>query len=72
VTSKDVLRIQSELEEMDKDLNQFFLGACKIHGSGTYKMARNQKKIIEILQKLMKKEEHEVTEFERLCGIVEK
>jgi hypothetical protein len=57
---------------MDKGLNDFFLGACKIHGSGTYKMARNQKKIIEILQKLMAKEEYEVTELERLCGIVEK
>ncbi len=70
MTSKDVLRIQSQLDEMDKGLNEFFLGACKIHGAGTYKMARNQKTIISILKELMEKEEYEARELSRLVGIV--
>jgi hypothetical protein len=68
MTEKDVLRIQSQLEEMDIGLNEFFLGACKIHGAGTYKMARNQKMIIAILKEIMKKEEYEVKELLRIAG----
>jgi hypothetical protein len=69
MTEKDVLRIQSQLEEMDIGLNEFFLGACKIHGTGTYKMARNQKTIIAILKEIMKKEEYEVKELLRIAGV---
>ena len=68
MTDKDILRIQSQLEEMDIGLNEFFLGACKIHGQGTYKMARNQKTIIAILKEIMKKEEYEVKELLRIAG----
>ncbi len=67
MTSAEVSKIQSDLEGMGKGLNEFFLGACKIHGAGTYKMARNQKRIIEILQTLMKKEEYEVKELRACC-----
>lgn len=71
MTSKDVVRIQNRLEEMDKGLDELFLGACKIHGEGTYRIAHNQKTIIGILKELMGKEEYEVRELSRLVGIVE-
>ena len=70
MTDKEIGKIQSDLDEMEKGLNEFFLKACKIHGEGTYKMARNQKVIITILKKIMDKKEYEVREFNRLCGIV--
>ena len=57
MTSREVSRIQSDLDEMEKGLGEFFLGACKIHGEGTYKMARNQKRIIGILKKVWKAHE---------------
>jgi hypothetical protein len=68
MTSKDVSRIQSDLDEMEKGLGEFFLGACKIHGEGTYKMARNQKRIIGILKKIMKKEAYEARDLQLFVG----
>lgn len=70
MTLKETQKIQSDLKEMDIGLNDFFLKACQIHGEGTYKMAKNQKRIIEILQKIMEKEEYEARELSRLVGIV--
>jgi len=67
MTSREVSRIQSDLDEMEKGLGEFFLGACKIHGEGTYKMARNQKRIIGILKKIMEKGEYEVKERRACC-----